>query len=74
MSMSYPFLFTPVVLHREGKPVYVVNGGLLSNFPIWLFDSPTQLVRQDAGAARGRRGRPSIVNLPGGLEQVRGFA
>jgi NTE family protein len=40
MSMSYPFLFTPVVLHRQGRPVYVVDGGLLSNFPIWLFDSP----------------------------------
>jgi NTE family protein len=40
MSMSYPFLFTPVVLHRDGRPVYVVDGGLLSNFPIWLFDSP----------------------------------
>jgi NTE family protein len=40
MSMSYPFLFTPVVLHRQGKPVYIVDGGLLSNFPIWLFDSP----------------------------------
>ena len=40
MSMSYPFLFTPVTLHREGRPVYVVDGGLLSNFPIWLFDSP----------------------------------
>ena len=40
MSMSFPFLFTPVILHREGKPVYVVDGGLLSNFPIWLFDSP----------------------------------
>jgi NTE family protein len=40
MSMSYPFLFAPVELHREGKPVYVVDGGLLSNFPIWLFDSP----------------------------------
>jgi NTE family protein len=40
MSMSYPFLFTPVVLHRQGNPVYVVDGGLLSNFPIWLFDGP----------------------------------
>lgn len=40
MSMSYPFLFAPVVLRRQGKPVYVVDGGLLSNFPIWLFDSP----------------------------------
>ena len=40
MSMSYPFLFTPVTLHKEGLPHYVVDGGLLSNFPIWLFDSP----------------------------------
>ena len=40
MSMSYPFLFTPVVLHRQGRSVYVVDGGLLSNFPIWLFDGP----------------------------------
>jgi NTE family protein len=40
MSMSYPFLFSPVVLHRDGRPVCVVDGGLLSNFPIWLFDSP----------------------------------
>ena len=40
MSMSYPFLFTPVRLYKGGKPYYVVDGGLLSNFPIWLFDSP----------------------------------
>jgi NTE family protein len=40
MSMSYPFLFAPVSLYKDGKPYYVVDGGLLSNFPIWLFDSP----------------------------------
>jgi NTE family protein len=40
MSMSYPFLFTPVTLYKNGLPHYVVDGGLLSNFPIWLFDSP----------------------------------
>jgi NTE family protein len=40
MSMSYPFLFTPVALYKDGNPHYVVDGGLLSNFPIWLFDSP----------------------------------
>jgi NTE family protein len=40
MSMSYPFLFAPVTLHKGGKPYYMVDGGLLSNFPIWLFDSP----------------------------------
>ena len=40
MSMSYPFLFTPAILYKNGQPHYVVDGGLLSNFPIWLFDSP----------------------------------
>src|SRR3954452_14098892 len=40
MSMSYPFLFRPVTLYQNGKPHYVVDGGLLSNFPISLFDSP----------------------------------
>ncbi len=39
MSMSYPFLFAPVALHHGGKPYYMVDGGLLSNFPIWLFNS-----------------------------------
>jgi NTE family protein len=40
MSMSYPFLFAPVTIFRDGRPHYIVDGGLLSNFPIWLFDSP----------------------------------
>ena len=40
MSMSYPFLFAPVALYKDGRPHWVVDGGLLSNFPIWLFDSP----------------------------------
>lgn len=39
MSMSYPFLFSPFVLYKGGRPYYIVDGGLLSNFPIWLFDS-----------------------------------
>jgi NTE family protein len=49
MSMSYPFLFTPVVLHAGGKPYYIVDGGLLSNFPIWLFDNPAHPVRPTWG-------------------------
>jgi NTE family protein len=45
MSMSFPFFFEPVTLHRrdgEGnvRPHLIVDGGLLSNFPVWLFDSP----------------------------------
>ncbi len=40
MSMSYPFLFTPVRIYKDKREHYIVDGGLLSNFPIWLFDSP----------------------------------
>jgi NTE family protein len=39
MSMSYPYLFRPHVLYdSDRKPHYIVDGGLLSNFPVWLFD------------------------------------
>jgi NTE family protein len=61
MSMSYPFLFNPVTLYRERKPYYVVDGGLLSNFPIWLFDAgerppkrPTWGFRLHSGAGPER--------------------
>lgn len=35
MSMSIPIFFEPVIINRT----YFVDGGILSNFPIWLFDS-----------------------------------
>ncbi len=38
MSMSIPYFFEPVVLHAAGAPCYIVDGGVLSNYPIWLFD------------------------------------
>lgn len=49
MSTSIPYFFDPVILRMCGNAargksfkdqfVYVVDGGLLSNFPLWLFDS-----------------------------------
>ncbi|SDD43091.1 NTE family protein [Paenibacillus sp. UNCCL117] len=51
MSTSIPYFFDPVII-RKRKPVrtkgasfadqfvYIVDGGLLSNFPLWLFDNP----------------------------------
>jgi NTE family protein len=52
--MSIPFFFKPVKLHlnvetdgktvkndargKKGQPVLIVDGGVSSNFPIWLFD------------------------------------
>ena len=38
MSMSFPFFFEPVELYRNGRVHYIVDGGLLSNFPVFLFD------------------------------------
>jgi NTE family protein len=40
MSMSIPFFFEPVRVKNEktGVEHIVVDGGMLSNFPVWLFD------------------------------------
>lgn len=39
MSISIPLYFKPVELYYENKCSYIVDGGLLSNFPIWIFDT-----------------------------------
>lgn len=39
MSMSIPLFFEPVKLRDgSGRPHYIVDGGVLSNYPIWLLD------------------------------------
>jgi NTE family protein len=40
MSMSIPFFFEPVRVENEksGETHTIVDGGMLSNFPVWLFD------------------------------------
>ena len=41
MSMSIPIFFDPVRFRepKSGREHVIVDGGLLSNFPIWLFDA-----------------------------------
>lgn len=42
MSMSIPLFYEPVQLKdASGRVHYVVDGGLLSNFPVWIFDDGT---------------------------------
>ncbi len=49
MSASIPYFFEPVILRDSLRvPVYVVDGGLLSNFPLWLFDGVGASVKKDA--------------------------
>lgn len=38
MSTSIPFFFKPVKLKYNHTVSYIVDGGIISNFPIWLFD------------------------------------
>ena len=52
MSMSIPIFFEPVRIENPetNHEHVIVDGGMLSNFPVWLFDS---------GDPRSRTGRPS---------------
>jgi NTE family protein len=42
MSMSIPIFFEPVRHQNQetGEEHVIVDGGMLSNFPVWLFDCP----------------------------------
>jgi NTE family protein len=42
MSMSIPIFFAPWVVRDSatGSEITIVDGGVLSNFPVWLFDCP----------------------------------
>ena len=37
-SISIPFFFVPHVFRQGGNTLALVDGGLLSNFPAWVFD------------------------------------
>ncbi|WP_145947573.1 patatin-like phospholipase family protein [Paenibacillus sp. Y412MC10] len=62
MSTSIPYFFDPVMLRMTGEAargksfvdqfVCIVDGGLLSNFPLWLFD--------DAAEGAGQKPVPTI--------------
>lgn len=46
MSMSIPYFFEPVVQRfpdADGvmRKSFIVDGGMLSNYPVWLFDAPS---------------------------------
>jgi NTE family protein len=46
MSMSFPYFFEPVTLYKNERPHVIVDGGLLSNFPVFLFDGDTLPLRR----------------------------
>ncbi len=41
MSMSIPYFYVPVTQKDKKGKSYIVDGGILSNFPVWLLDDGT---------------------------------
>lgn len=39
MSIGIPLYFKPVKLNYKNNLSYIVDGGILSNYPVWIFDS-----------------------------------
>jgi NTE family protein len=58
MSMSFPYFFEPVELYRYERVHYVVDGGVLSNFPIFLFDGDKPPLKRWTFGFRLFGGRP----------------
>jgi len=62
MSMSIPFFFKPVRLKNQGAATsYVVDGGVLSNFPVELFDSADVPAWPTFGFRLVQPGPPPVV-------------
>lgn len=59
-SMSIPAYFRPIQLRGH----YLVDGGLLSNFPVWLFDSPGEPKWPTFGVMLREQGydSPALIN------------
>lgn len=46
MSMSIPLFYKPYrLIGKDGQEHLIVDGGLLSNYPVWLFDSDEKIPR-----------------------------
>lgn len=70
MSISIPLYFNPIKLENKEAISYIVDGGILSNFPVWIFDVnktprwPTlgfKLV--DPGVSYSSRGKTDLLSF-----------
>ena len=60
MSCGIPFFFEPVKLKVGAGDTIVVDGGVLSNFPLWIFDN-----------ANGKKERPVLgLKLSGSQDEL----
>ncbi|MFC0297359.1 patatin-like phospholipase family protein [Geobacillus jurassicus] len=66
MSISIPYFFEPVRLHGRNGASLIVDGGVLSNFPLFLFDEEKKKKRPVLGVQLspkpGERPKRTIAN------------
>ncbi len=82
MSISIPIFFEPVKLEDStGKIHYIVDGGVLSNYPIWLLDNKSSepqwptfgfKLSEDTGGVQKSSKSNSITSIVGYLESLVG--
>lgn len=69
MSCSIPFYYRPYKLYNKDKLNYIMDGGILSNFPIWLFDTkkiprwPTLGFKIVEPQSKTSQGKNDIISL-----------
>lgn len=69
MSASIPYFFQPVKIRSNNYRLdthYIVDGGLLSNYPVWIFDNPKSPRWPTFGfrLVSKKTGKPNKVNGP----------
>jgi NTE family protein len=82
MSTSIPYFFDPVMIRKSAKSsnssepfpsqfIYIVDGGLLSNFPLWVFDKEATAERVPViGFQLVGRGTNSIHRIHGPISML----
>jgi NTE family protein len=78
MSMSIPYFFTPISLVHAttGQACTIVDGGVVSNFPVWIFDvdrdaaRPTFGFSLDGGSGAGHGHRRVFDHLGWEIEMA----
>ncbi|WP_025026217.1 patatin-like phospholipase family protein [Caldalkalibacillus mannanilyticus] len=41
MSTTIPYFFRPVEFSFKKDKIYIIDGAILSNYPVWIFDTPS---------------------------------
>lgn len=62
MSCSIPYFFEPIKLKTDTGTATVVDGGVLSNFPIWLFSKERKRPVIGVTLAPNERERPKKIS------------